>query len=363
MKYRKLVYMGIIMISAMLVAGGVSFLQSRSERQFQPIGQAKAVEEPYYGSAAVNRAKPAGIVAGIYVKTQGILVLEVTRVWNKTTCREPAKGILKKGDYLLSCNGTKLRRKEDLTKALQASGGKAVSLRIRRDGKIKNVKIRPVKQEGEYHIGCWVRDDMAGIGTITLCTPQNTFVALGHCISDMDLNEKVQIREGSLHPCSLTDIRKGKKNQPGALIGYIDYRPEEPVGTILKNSPNGIFGRLLQQSCLLEEEDYLPLAKRSQVHTGKAELISNLTGKRQRYTMKITHINHFNRMDSKGFVIEITDPRLVKETGGIVQGMSGSPIIQDGRIVGAVTHVLVHDPKMGYGIFIRDMLKNTVGNS
>lgn len=359
MKYRKLVCMGIIIISAMIVAGGISFLQNRRERQFQPIGQAKAVDEPYYGPGVVNRAKPAGIVAGIYVKTKGILVLEVTRVWNETTYQEPAKGILKKGDYLLRCNGIKLQKKEDLSKALQESGGKAVNLKIYRDGKEKWVKVRPVKQDGTYHIGCWVRDDMAGIGTITLCTSQNTFVALGHCISDMDLNEKVRIREGSLHPCSLTDIRKGKKNQPGALIGYIDYRPEEPVGKILQNSPNGIYGKLLQQPVFMEEEEYLPLAKRSQVHTGKAELISDFSGKRKRYSLNITHINHFNRMDSKGFVIEITDPRLLKKTGGIVQGMSGSPIIQDGRIVGAITHVLVHDSKKGYGIFVRDMLKNT----
>lgn len=353
---KKVKVMGCFILTAILLAGGVIRYQAREMKRFEAVEKGQTVSKPYYENTPVTRARPAGIVTGIYVKTKGILVLEVTKVWLRDSYKEPAKGILKKGDYLLSCNGTTLRTKEDLAKELNRGKGKPVKLTIRRGGKKSRVTITPVKQDDTYHIGCWVRDDMAGLGTITLCTPQNTYVALGHCISDMDLNLKVRIRQGSIHPCSLTDIRKGKRNYPGALIGYIDYHPEEPVGTITKNTPNGICGEILKLPKYMEDEEYLPIAKRSQVHPGKAELISDLSGKRRRYSLKILHINHFNRMDSKGFVIEITDKELLSKTGGIVQGMSGSPIIQDGRIVGAVTHVLVHDAKRGYGIFIEDML-------
>ncbi|SFP95685.1 stage IV sporulation protein B [Lachnospiraceae bacterium XBB1006] len=357
MNWKNKMRIGWIMISLGLLTGGMISYQKWQNKRFLPIEGTKAVSQPYMTAKAVTRARPLGMVMGIYVKTQGIIVLDVTPVYGSGNEECPAKGILKKGDYLLKCNGKKLTNKERLMELVDASKGKAVRLEIRRNGKLQHVLVKPKRQGEHYRLGAWVRDDMAGLGTMTLCTQQNEYFALGHAISDMDLNTQVRIRQGSIHPCHITDVRKGKPEFPGALIGYIDYQPEKPVGSIQKNSASGIAGRLFRMPRNVMEEPFFPLAKRKDVHTGDAEFISDFSGKRQRYTMKITHINHFSTKASKGFVLEITDTKLKREIGGIVQGLSGSPILQDGKIVGAITHVFVHNPQRGYGIFVEDMLE------
>ncbi|MBE5906445.1 MAG: SpoIVB peptidase [Lachnospiraceae bacterium] len=357
MKWKNKMHVGWTMVGVCVLIGVLLGNKDWQSRRYLPLEKVKAVSEPYLTSKVVTRAKPLGMVMGIYVKTQGIVVLEVTDVYGGKKVKSPAKGLLKKGDYLIRCQGKKVSSKECLMKLVDESCGKPVSLVIWRDGKRRSVSVKPIKQGEHYRLGVWVRDDMAGLGTMTLCTQNNEYVALGHAISDMDLNTRIRIRQGSIHPCRITDIRKGKPELPGALIGYIDYCPEKPVGTIKKNTERGIGGHLLRLPRFMQEEPYLPIASRKEVHTGDAEFISDFSGKRKHYALKITHINHFTKRASKGFVIEITDKNLKQKIGGIVQGLSGSPIVQEGKIVGAITHVFVHSPHKGYGIFVEDMLK------
>lgn len=306
----------------------------------------------------ITRAVPGGTVCGVYAKTDGVLVLETA----KLLCEDgeyacPSEGKLEKGDYILTCNGKELSSKEDLISQVENSQGRQLNLQVKRNEKTITVSITPIQQEGTYKIGAWVRDDMAGLGTITFYTEDGLYGALGHCISDIDLGLEFEVKHGSIHSCKLTDIRKGKANQPGALIGYINYDADKPMGSVEKNTQKGIFGYLYRIPEELKEEEYLPIATREQVYDGEAYLISDISGKRTSYQINITHINHLLKTDSKSFSVEITDPELIELTGGIVQGMSGSPIVQDGRLVGALTHVLTKNPQKGYGILIETMLR------
>ena len=349
-------YIGLI-IGMALIFGGILLYETMNRNAYIELEPTKNISKSVTGKDAIKRAKPAGIVSGIYAKTKGVLVLDVTKLMGEKEVKSPAEGILQKGDYILACNGQELDSKEELEEMLDKSNGREQEFLIQRNNKEWEVKITPVFHEKHYKIGAWVRDDIAGLGTITLYTEDDEYVALGHCISDMDLGIEMNVSKGSIHSCKLTDIRKGKKNQPGALIGYINYDPEAPLANIEKNSACGICGEAFLIPKELEKEDYLPLGEKDDIHTGNAKLISNLSGKRCWYDVKIMKVNRIFSQKSKDFVVKITDERLLKKTGGIVQGMSGSPIVQDGKIIGALTHVFVNDPTKGYGIFIKEMLK------
>lgn len=325
--------------------------------------ETESMEDSVYSNAFVMpqnviKAKPVGEVVGLYAKMNGVLVLENANIKgddNKEHC--PCKGILQMGDYILKCNGKLISSKEELLSLVQHSKGKMVHLQIRRDDVIKNVSIQPVLQEEHYKLGVWVRDDLAGLGTITMVTENGAYAALGHCVSDLDLGKEITVRQGSIHKCHITDIKKAKNQNPGALIGYIDYDPDRPFGSIVHNSKSGVLGQLYHISSDIKEEKFYPLAKDGEVQDGKAELISNLSGKRKHYQVRIKRLNWLMRCESKDFEVKITDRELIKLTGGIVQGMSGSPIIQNGKIIGALTHVLVKDSTRGYGIFIHGMIR------
>ncbi len=337
--------------------GGMIALNNKTN-QYVDVPSTKKTASLIMNQENVTRAKPAGIVTGIYAKTNGVLVLEVIDYMDtKQRVKSPATGKLEQGDYIVKCNGKNVNSKEALTKLLDQGKKNEVTLKILHNGAYKDVKIKPVLEEGHYKIGVWVRDDIAGLGTITMYTEQNRFLALGHCISDMDLGVEIDVSKGSIHPCRLTDIRKGKKNQPGALIGYIDYQPDNPIAAIEHNTEQGISGNMLKIPKEMERVDYLPVASKDEISIGKAELINDLSGKRKSYDIEILRINRILPRKSKDFVVKITDKELIKKTGGIVQGMSGSPIIQNGKIIGALTHVFVNDPTKGYGILIENMLK------
>lgn len=307
----------------------------------------------------VVRAKPVGRVTGIYAKMRGVLVLENAQLHddeNNQTC--PSEGKLLEGDYIVRCGKKEIVSKEELKREITNSKGNAVVLTIIRNGKKIKQTIKPIKHDGEYKIGAWVRDDLAGLGTITMVTEDGVFAALGHCMSDIDLGKEISISYGSLHDCHITDIRKGQKQKPGALIGYIEYNPNQPIGNLEKNSPCGILGTINRLPKEIREEKYYPLANEKEICDGEAVLISNVSGKRKSYKIMIKKLSWLVKTESKDFEIKVWDEDLIELTGGIVQGMSGSPIIQNGRIIGAVTHVLVNDPTRGYGIFIENMLKN-----
>lgn len=305
-------------------------------------------------------AVPCGAPIGIYLESDGILVVGTGKLTGEDGDEiEPAKGILKSGDYIEAFNGKPLDTKEELIQAVDNSHGEAVTLSVRREGQMVDVSLDPVKtQDGSYKLGAWVRDDTQGIGTVTYVDLNGGFGALGHGISDSDTGELVQSQSGSLYSTEILGIEKGSLGKPGLLSGVIYYGPSYDMGEITKNTEDGIFGTV--NDAFLKEygmEEAIPIAARQEVKPGPAKLRSSVSGEIKDYDIEIQKVDYNSSHKNKSMVIEITDPELIQLTGGIVQGMSGSPIIQDGKLAGAVTHVFLQDAKRGYGILIENMLE------
>ncbi len=293
---------------------------------------------------------PSGEAVGVTVKTDGLLVTGITQVTseNGQSVNAAYKAGVKKGDRIMAVDGNILKTNEELASYVINRHQKIV-LTILRKNKTLNLMIEPVKTDTGYKIGLWVRDSTAGIGTIT-CINKNTgeFVGLGHGISDIDTNEIINIRDGNILKCSITSPTKGEKGNPGELNGIFSSKL---LGKITDNTRSGIKGKL---NDIPENTEYT-LADKSEITTGCAQILSNVDGMGVKaYNVEIKKIM-LNNNDGKNMVIKVTDTSLIEITGGIVQGMSGSPIIQNGKIVGAVTHVFVNDPTRGYGIFIENM--------
>ncbi|MBO5292600.1 MAG: SpoIVB peptidase [Lachnospiraceae bacterium] len=302
---------------------------------------------------------PAGLPVGIYVKTQGVLVLGTGEFTAQSGQSEaPAEGILRSGDYILQIDGEEVNAKKEFMSVVGNSGGRELILRVRRAEEIFDVKVEPkLTQNGEYKIGVWIRENAQGVGTLTYVREDGSFGALGHGINDMDTSTLMEVESGSLYETEIVGIRKGKDGMPGELTGIIDYSPERRIGSIEQNTTRGIFGsgneKLLQEA----EEQPLHIGFKQEVHTGEAQIICSITGQPEHYRVEIEEVHPEKEDMNRGIVLRITDEKLLALTGGIVQGMSGSPILQNGKIVGAVTHVLVNDPTRGYGIFIENMLE------
>ena len=219
------------------------------------------------------------------------------------------------------------------------------------------LSVSPEQNEkGAYCIGAWIRDSMAGIGTLTFADPQTgVFGSLGHGICDAETGVLLPLSEGDLIYSTVETVTRGKSGAPGALQG--DFSDARPIGTVTKNTVHGIFGTLSDLS-LLSGQDALPVAARDEIRTGDAEIIANIDGdKVQRYSVQIVRLYPENDEYGRGMMLRVTDETLLAQTGGILQGMSGSPVVQNGRLIGAVTHVLVDDPASGYAICIDDMLR------
>ncbi len=302
-----------------------------------------------------------GRLSGVYEKTDGVLVMDVVEVKTQNgKTKAPAEGKICSGDYIISANGAKIFSKDELTKVINESEGNEIEIEYIRGGKTEKVNLKPAKSEdGKYYLGIWVKDDLAGIGTITCYTPEGKFVALGHGIGDGTTEDGLlSISEGALYEMELTDIKKGKNNEPGELGGVVYFGKNSHIGEVNSNSDVGINGQLDEEELnIYSTEDKLyDIAGRYEIKEDDAVILSEISGKVEEYSIKILEVDCNSPDENKGLMIEITDEKLLKLTGGIVQGMSGSPIIQDGKIVGAVTHVFVDDPTRGYGIFIEDML-------
>ena len=220
--------------------------------------------------------------------------------------------------------------------------------------------ITPVRMDdGRYYMGIWVKDDLAGIGTITYYTKDGRFGALGHGIGDgTQSGNLLYANSGDLYSMKLTKIKKGKSGAPGEIGGVVYFGKKSHIGTLDCNSNLGIYGQLDSDelSEYATEDTYYPVAGKDEIHTGRAQMISEISGKLEKYNLEITNIDKKATDTNKGMELKVTDDRLIELSGGIVQGTSGSPIIQDGKIIGAVTHVFVDDPTGGYGICIDEML-------
>ena len=273
-----------------------------------------------------------GMPIGIYVKTSGVLVIGTSEVERPDGSEAaPAENILKAGDYILSVNGEKVAEKEDLQRLVQQNGAEKEILKINRKGEEVEVGVTPVQNKnGTYMLGAWVRDDLAGIGTLTYYKEDGTYGALGHAVSDGDVGERIQMREGYVYNAQIIGVKKGQKGNPGELSGMIAALPRG---------------------------DYYNICYKQDIKQGPATIICGFTGEKKEYAIEIESLDYSGREANKGILFRVTDEQLLDMTGGIVQGMSGSPILQDGKIIGAVTHVFVSDSSMGYGIFIENMVE------
>lgn len=300
---------------------------------------------------------PAGVPVGIYTKTDGVLVLGTGAVEASDGLNyEPAEKIVHSGDYILEANGQEIYAKEELVECVNASEGEAVELKIQRDGDMLDLQVEPVALgDGSYKLGIWVRDDMAGVGTMTYITKESFFGALGHPVSDADTGNGLHISGGKVYNTDIIGIVKGKDGTPGELTGVINYNDEFYLGEIEENTFAGVYGKLEQLPENVKEQ-YVEVAMKQEIKKGKAYIWSSLGGEMAPYEIKIDLIDYNSEEKNKGILFHVTDEKLIEKTGGIVQGMSGSPIIQNGKIIGAVTHVFVNDPTKGYGIFIEEML-------
>lgn len=305
---------------------------------------------------------PLGISIGVYLETNGVLVAGTSFITGSDGINyEPALNKIYEGDYITKINGIDINSKSQLLFLINKYGDKDITVGIRRNGEEFQVLVTPVKVKGgEYKIGVWARDDTQGIGTLTYMTMDGSFGALGHGINDVDTKKLLNSNNGLLYKANIWGITKGVDGKPGGLCGTIDYEKCNEIGTILKNTNKGIFGKLNEEGLQYIEEnfnsDYCQTAVKSEVHRGKAYILSYISGSLKQYEIKICDLDR-NRADNKGIVLEVVDKELLKLTNGIVQGMSGSPIIQDGKLIGAVTHVFVNNPTKGYGIFVESMLE------
>ena len=302
---------------------------------------------------------PGGLPIGIYVKTDGILVIGTGSISGADgISHEPAAALLKSGDYICSVNGEAVSDKKELTRRINDCGAEKLDLGIRRKDEQIDVFVTPVlSEDGAYKLGIWVRDDLAGIGTMTYLTDELFYGALGHGVNDADTSSLLTMRAGSLYQTDIVDIVKGEHGTPGELTGVINYRKEYYLGNIDNNSEVGIHGKLDQIPVQLADVPAVLVGHKQEIGVGRADIICELNGKRKNYEIEITEVNYSETKEKREIVFEVTDPELLATTGGIVQGMSGAPILQDGKMIGAVTHVYINNPTKGYGIFIEEMLK------
>lgn len=294
-----------------------------------------------------------GELIGLRIFNKGLIVTNLSPIKSGNTVLCPAqKAGIRHGDIITEINGIAPKSSEAVSKLLKESS----VIKVLRDGKTREIKINPVQDanDGILKIGVWVRDSTAGVGTMTYYNDENmTYGALGHSISDSDTGISFDVGSGTIEKSRVLSLTKGKKGTPGQICG--SFSPNQEIaGTIRKNCEAGIFGDIFPHADI--DGSQYPIGVISQVHTGKAGILSTVDGGIKEYEIRILRAMPYQSA-TKGLAIEITDPELLNKTGGIVQGMSGSPIIQDGKIIGAVTHVLVNDPTRGYGIFIENMLK------
>ena len=307
---------------------------------------------------------PGGKTIGIKLFTHGLMCVKTEKITGENGNALDAKKDcdIKNADMIISVNGVALHTVEQFGEIVSSSDGSTLELGVVRNGKTYKKKITPIKTKDGYKLGIWVRDSTAGIGTLTFIDKNsNLYGALGHPITDIDTGSLMPVSQGSIAVATITDVKKGKRGEPGELQGIFDQSRAD-IGVIYTNTERGIFGELDETYIEDITNAPLPVASKSQVKTGKAEILANIDdNKVERFEVEIVKIMKYAQND-KNMVIHVKDKRLIEKTGGIVQGMSGSPIIQDGKIIGAVTHVFVNDPTRGYGIFIENMLSETMKN-
>lgn len=292
-------------------------------------------------SAAPKTVIPGGNTIGLQLYTDGVAVVELSE-------SVPARAGLKCGDVIREINGKEIKSTQEVKQAVANANGAPLKLTVSRGGTQKTVTVSPSQTEDGWRLGIYVRDTVSGIGTVTYYdTETETFGALGHGVNDN--GALLPIQSGRVLSSSIASVIRGEEGEPGSLQGVVNGRGIK--GNIEKNTPQGVFGTMQAIG-----GEPIQIAQNKEIHTGYAKIRSNVRGTQvEEYDIRITALSPDDPQD-RNIHLEVIDPNLLAATGGIVQGMSGSPIIQDGKLIGAVTHVLINDPTQGYGIFIENML-------
>jgi stage IV sporulation protein B len=328
------------------------YAAGKEESAVPVFGRRQAVME----TGTAREVVPLGIAIGVRINTDGVMVLgtgNFAGVNGET--HNPSEGVLQAGDLVLNINGEPVTSKEHLAQLIAETEGE-LSLTIRRSDTEKKVSLTAAAaaKDGVRRIGAWVRDSTKGIGTMTFYDPATgVFGALGHGIVDVDTKLLMSVQNGVVMPSTVTTVKRGARGSPGELEGTV--QTNIIMGRVSANTTEGIFGQLEKEANL--PSDPIPTANRTQIQTGAATILTNAVNNTiQEFDIRIENVNRFPTDPTKSMIIRITDPKLLEVTGGIVQGMSGSPILQNGKIVGAVTHVFVQDPTKGYAVFIEYMI-------
>lgn len=307
---------------------------------------------------------PGGTSIGVKLNTKGVLVVALSdiEVDNKKVSSPAAQSGIMVGDSILSVDGKNIKSAEMLSETINNCGGKEIKIELERKGHTLTKLVKPVKssKENKYKVGLWVRDSTAGVGTLTFYDSKTgSFAALGHPITDVDTGSILKVDKGELVSSAIINIRKGSKGNPGELKGiFIDE--DKSIGKVTDNTECGIFGKADKSIIKNHKVKPMKIALRDEIKEGDAQIITTLDESGPKYyDIKIEKLLSQDKPGPKSMIIKVTDPELLDKTGGIVQGMSGSPIIQNNKIVGAVTHVLINKPDTGYGIYIEWMLKDS----
>lgn len=303
---------------------------------------------------------PVGAIVGIKLYTNGVMVVGMSSIEGEDgNIYKPYQELeIQEGDFITHINGIEITSTNKLIEEINNSSGQEIELTFNHKEETKTVNIRPVKnKDKKYKLGLWVRDSAAGVGTVTFYNDDTKcFAALGHAITDIDTGEILSTSSGEIDTSRILSIVKGQKDEPGRIEGTINSKT--PIGNIYNNTKFGIFGVIKNaENIQLDFNKKMKVASRNEIKLGEATCLSGIDGEIKEYKLEITKIYQNNNYDNKSMFINITDENLLEKTGGIVQGMSGTPIIQNGKFVGAITHVLVNNPTVGYAVFGDLMLK------
>lgn len=300
---------------------------------------------------------PVGSIAGLKLYTNGVLVVGMSEIEGEKPYEHTG---IEEGDTILKINNDMVNSIDDLIQKVNMSKGNEIKVQYIHDNQSKECSIKPVAVKNEYKIGLWVRDSAAGVGTVTFYEPATQkFGALGHGITDIDTGELIDIASGEFVSANILNIKKGENGNPGKIQGTIEE--QDTIGNIDKNTQFGIYGKMKNISNLnIDKSKEMEVALRDEIKLGKATILCSLDNRKvEEYEIEIKKIYKENNYNNKSMEIKITDEKLIEKTGGIIQGMSGSPIIQNGKFIGAVTHVLVNSSTEGYAIFGDLMIKQS----
>lgn len=377
---KRIKIISIIMMSLILLLSSVTFARDYCESNnvfassnFYSLNSKSSNDEKFknrYGVALVNSEQEkkdielcaGGNSVGVRVSTEGVLAVGYSDITTGSgEVESPAQnGGIQIGDRLISVNGNKIKNSKDLSKKINESKSENVEILLERNGEeiTKNINLSK-NGDGDYKIGLWVRDSTAGVGTLTFYDKESgKYGAIGHPITDSETEKILSIKNGDLLNSSIISIKKGVKGNPGELRGIFSS-DKKPIGNVTGNTQCGIFGSMNKENLKNINNKTYKVGWRDEIQPGSAQIITTIDEEGPKlYDIEIMKLAKQDSISTKSMVIKITDERLLEKTGGVVQGMSGSPIIQNDKIIGAVTHVLVNKPEVGYGIYIEWMLKD-----